>query len=85
VPLIGVDLGFHPDRVLVMNIPLPPLRYTSQEQRFQFFEQLEERAKALPGVRAVTSSNRMPLRGGWSTGINLDNEARRLTTRIRRR
>jgi putative ABC transport system permease protein len=70
--LMGVDLGFQPDRVLVMAINLPDLRYGTPTQRLQFFQQLEERVKALPGVRGVASSNRMPLRGGWSSGINLD-------------
>jgi putative ABC transport system permease protein len=75
VLLMGVDLGFHPDRVLVMNITLPTERYDSQTQRLQFFEQLEERVKTLPGVRAAAASNRMPLRGGWSTGINVDTDS----------
>ncbi len=74
VLLMGVDLGFQPDRVLVMNISLPNLRYTSQDQRFQYFQQLEERVKALPGVQAVATSNNMPLRGGWGTGINVDSD-----------
>jgi putative ABC transport system permease protein len=74
VLLMGVDLGFHPDRVLVMNISLPNLRYTSPAQRLAFFEQLEDRVKALPGVRAVATCNTMPLRGGWGTGINIDTD-----------
>lgn len=72
--LMGVDLGFHPDRVLVMNISLPDLRYTDQTKRLQFFQQLEERVARLPGVRAVAFSNRMPLRGGWGTGIEIDTD-----------
>jgi putative ABC transport system permease protein len=74
VLLMGVDLGFHPDRVLVMNISLPDVRYTSPTQRLQFFEQLEERVKALPGVRAVASANRMPLRGGWGGSTSVDTD-----------
>jgi len=72
VLLMGVKLGFQPDRVLVMNIALPASRYTTQAQRFDFFSQLEDRVKLLPGVVAVSTSNRMPMRGGWSTGINID-------------
>lgn len=72
VLLMGVNLGFQPDRVLVMNISLPALRYTTQAQRFEFFNQLEDRVKTLPGVVAASTSNRMPMRGGWSTGINID-------------
>jgi putative ABC transport system permease protein len=72
VTLMGVDLGFQPDRVLAMNINLPELRYGAGEARLRFFQQLEERVSALPGVDAVGFANRMPLRGGWSTGIRLD-------------
>ncbi|HLK66423.1 MAG TPA: ABC transporter permease [Bryobacteraceae bacterium] len=72
VILMGVDLGFQPDRVLVMNISLPAMRYTYQGQKLQFFERLEESVRTLPGVRSVATSNRMPLRGGWGTGIYVD-------------
>jgi predicted permease len=72
VTLMGVDLGFQPDRVLAMNINLPELRYGAGDARLRFFRQLEERVTALPGVEAVGFANRMPLRGGWSTGIRLD-------------
>jgi putative ABC transport system permease protein len=57
-----------------MNINLPDLRYTSPVQRLQFFQQLEAHVKALPGVRAVASANRMPLRGGWGGGVSVDTD-----------
>ena len=72
VVLMGVDLGFQPDRVLVMNITLPAPRYNTQDERLRFFQQLEERVRPLPGVRSAAVSNRMPLRGGWGTGISVD-------------
>jgi putative ABC transport system permease protein len=72
VLLMGVDLGFQPDRVLAMNIALPDLRYKSADDRFRFYQQLEERVRALPGVEAVAFANRLPLRGGWSTGARID-------------
>ncbi|HEY1339344.1 MAG TPA: ABC transporter permease, partial [Bryobacteraceae bacterium] len=72
VLIMGVDLGFQPDRVLAMNVGLPDLRYKTADDRLRFFEQLEERVRALPGVQAVAFANRMPLRGGWGTGIRLD-------------
>jgi putative ABC transport system permease protein len=71
VRLMGVDLGFQPDRVLAMNVNLPEPRYGTPQQRLQFFEQLEQRVIALPGVQSVAVANRMPLRGGWSSGMEL--------------
>jgi len=75
VRLMGVDLGFQPDRVLVMNIPLPNLRYASANQRLQFFQRVEDRVQSLPGVQRVAFANIFPLRGGWSTGVRLDSAA----------
>ncbi len=70
--LMGVDLGFQPDHVIAMNVNLPQLRYPDAAARLQFFKRLEERVRPLPGIQAVTYANRMPLRGGWSSGIRID-------------
>jgi putative ABC transport system permease protein len=70
--LMGVDLGFQPDRILAMSINLPNVRYGTAIERLQFFQQLEERVKGLPGVQSVAFANRMPLRGGWGGSIVLD-------------
>ncbi len=70
--LNGVDLGFQPEHVLAANINLHPARYSGQDRRVAFFEQLEKRLTALPGVQAVGFANRFPLRGGWSGGLEID-------------
>ena len=72
--LMGVDLGFQPNHVVAMNIPLPNLSYRDQDRRWQFFQQLEERVRAIPGVRSVGVANQLPLRGGWGTGIMTDSD-----------
>jgi predicted permease len=69
IALMGVDLGFRTDRVIAMNINLPKERYGGGEERLRFFEQLEARVRALPGVEAVAYANRMPMRGGWGGGV----------------
>ena len=70
--IMGMDLGFQTDRVLAMNINLPDLRYPTAGERFAFYHQLEEQVRALPGVQAVAFANRLPLRGGWSTGVEVE-------------
>jgi putative ABC transport system permease protein len=70
--LMGIDLGFQPDRVVAMSINLPQLQYPDATLRLRFFQQLEERVSALPGVQSVATANRMPLRGGWSSGVYID-------------
>ena len=69
---MGVDVGFRTERVLAMKINLPELRYKTGDARFAFFRELEARVKPLPGVEAVAFANRMPMRGGWSTGVSVD-------------
>jgi putative ABC transport system permease protein len=70
-----MDLGFRTENVLAMNITLPELHYRTAEQRLQFFQELERRVGALPGVQSVAFANRFPLRGGWSTSITIDGVA----------
>jgi len=70
--IMGMDLGFQTERVLAMNINLPELRYRTSDQRLAFFQELEERVRALPGVQGAAFANRLPMRGGWSTGIQMD-------------
>jgi putative ABC transport system permease protein len=72
VRLMGVDLGFRPEHVLAMYVNLPVAAYGTPEKRLAFFQQLEERVQVLPGVQSAAFANRMPLRGGWSTGVTLE-------------
>jgi putative ABC transport system permease protein len=72
--LMGVSLGFRTDNVIAMNIALPQLHYPDAPARLQFFQKLEDRVRALPGVAAVATANRMPMRGGWSSGISIDGD-----------
>ncbi len=69
IAVLNVDLGFQPERVLTADIPLPESRYATAAQRFRFFEQLDQRLRAQPGVLSTAFCNRMPMRGGWTTGI----------------
>jgi len=68
----GVDSGFDAPRVVAMNINLPAARYATPEARFAFFEDLAARVSALPGIDSAAYANRMPVRGGWSSGLFVD-------------
>jgi putative ABC transport system permease protein len=70
--IMGMELGFQTEHVLAMNVTLPELRYKTADQRLAFFQQLEEQVRALPGVQSVAFANRLPMRGGWGTGIQVD-------------
>jgi putative ABC transport system permease protein len=55
-----VALGFEPDRILSMRIPLAPQRYPKPEDRARFFSTLIERTRALPGVADVSATGTQP-------------------------
>jgi putative ABC transport system permease protein len=61
-----VSAGFPPDHLLVADLPLSPTTYAKPDQRFQFFDRLVERARALPGVRSVGAASFLPVSGGGS-------------------
>lgn len=66
--LLKVRPGFVIDRVLTFRINLPKEKYASAEQNVLFCRALQERLRALPGVRAASlaSQNSIPLHeGGW--------------------
>ncbi len=65
--LTAVDLGFDRENVLTFGILLPPGQYYDDPDRaVRFFESLEERIAALPGVQAVGSAFGSPLGGDLS-------------------
>jgi predicted permease len=62
-----VDLGFDPEGVVAVGLPLSPRTYDSLESRNRFAHELIERVRALPGVDAATIGNGgMPFGGPQS-------------------
>jgi predicted permease len=72
IRLNGVALGFETQRVVAARVKLPMLRYPDGPRRLAFFEELERRLAARPGVESVAFANALPLRGGWGTGIEVE-------------
>lgn len=56
-----VDLGFNPDRVLTMRLTIPASKYRTNEHVANFFDELQERVNALPGVEAAGIVRALPL------------------------
>ena len=56
-----IDLGFNPDRVLTMRVTIPASRYRTNENVVNFFDELQERVNALPGVEAAGIVRALPL------------------------
>jgi putative ABC transport system permease protein len=56
-----IDLGFNPDRVLTMRVMIPGSRYRSNDSVVNFFDELQARVTALPGVEAAGVVRSLPL------------------------
>jgi predicted permease len=56
-----IDLGFNPDRVLTMRVAIPAARYQTPNQVIDFYKQLVDRVKTLPGVEQAGVMRILPL------------------------
>jgi len=61
-----VDAGIKTDHLLTFQISLPRNDYPEAVQKRIFFEQLLERAAAIPGVQSVGATHILPLSGAYS-------------------
>ena len=66
--LVRVDAGFSTERVLVVSVELPPVRYSTAHQQREFFDRLQAGLGSLPGAETVGSVSHLPLGGSdnWS-------------------
>ena len=72
--LQGVDPGFDPHNVLVFNLNLPAVKYSTDTAQRLFTDQLMPRLNSLPGVRAAGVTSVIPFGGSWGTAsFNIEN------------
>ena len=62
-----VNPGFRSEKVLTMEMSLPPARYSKPFQRAAFYRQLLEKIATLPGVQSAGAVTQLPLGGRSST------------------
>jgi putative ABC transport system permease protein len=55
-----MDLGFRPDHLLTMIIPLPDKKYSSDEKLRGFYLDVLDRTRTLPGVKSVAFASDAP-------------------------
>jgi predicted permease len=68
---MNTNLGFDEAGVLTARVRLPEFRYDGHIKRTTFFEQLEARLRALPGVTVVGSADGVPF-SGWDVQTELN-------------
>jgi predicted permease len=59
--LLQQDLGFRADHLATMNIGLPAVAFTKDEQQVAFEHALLERADAMPGVQSAAITSMLPV------------------------
>jgi putative ABC transport system permease protein len=74
VHLLRVDPGFVAERVVTARIALAGPRYEQGTQQQRFFESLNDRVGALPGVQAVGSITNPPLQGGGTNTFRVEGQ-----------
>ncbi|MGC1414938.1 MAG: ABC transporter permease [Candidatus Acidiferrum sp.] len=58
--LRGVDMGFRPDHLLTMLVPLPDTQYNTNEKIRAFYRDVLDRTRVLPGVKNVGFGSDVP-------------------------
>ena len=74
--LLGVDPGFHSEKVLTVRVSLPQIRYDQPDKIRTFYQTLRERVLRLPGVEAAGLISILPLVGDNNSGTTtVDSQA----------
>jgi putative ABC transport system permease protein len=68
------DLGFDPEGALTMRLSLPVLKYKDDAQVINFYEQLLQRVRRIPGVRSAGLTIRLPMDGGRESNFSVEGQ-----------
>jgi putative ABC transport system permease protein len=70
-----VDPGFSYDHLTSFTVALPQKKYSTNEQREEFYKRLLENLRSLPGVEATAAASGLPLgNNGWQTSFVIDGQ-----------
>jgi putative ABC transport system permease protein len=70
-----VNPGFVEENVLSLRVQLPMQKYPGEQQWMSFYEQVMERLRALPGVKEVSVTSRVPMdENDWQSGFQVVGE-----------
>ena len=72
--LLQVNPGFNPQNVLTMTVVLPAGKYADDNRQVDFFNQLDQRLRSLPGVNGVGTVNILPLQAGNTTRVSVEGD-----------
>jgi predicted permease len=72
ITLYSADLGIRTDDAMTMRLRLPDPKYASPDARRAFFDRLEARLEAIPGVQATAVTNGVPPHDGGERLLETD-------------
>ena len=75
INLSNTDFGIQQERVLTSRVVLPAQTYEETADRRRFFDELDARISALPGVEAAALGSGLPVEGSWRMDFELEGEA----------
>jgi predicted permease len=70
--LQAVDPGVDPQNVLTMLVAIPQTKYPKPEQQTQFFDQVLQRIRVLPGVVSAATADSLPTQGGSTQPVAIE-------------
>ena len=69
--LQSVDLGFNPERLLTLKVPLPTTSYDTREKRAVFFRELDQQLSAVPGIDDSALMRSIPTAPALFTNVHV--------------
>jgi len=72
--VLRTDPGFNPENVLTMTVVLPAGKYNDANSQINFYDQMEQHVRALPGVGGVGTVDILPLQPGNTTRVNVEGD-----------
>lgn len=67
-----IDPGFDEKNALTMNVQISRKAFASASNEAQFFDRVQERVRALPGVTAAGAVDNLPLQGGSNQPVAVE-------------
>ena len=68
------ELGFDPENILTLRVPLPESRYKENAVVENFWDELLRRLRSVPGVESVGLTRGLPMNGGIESGVTVEGQ-----------
>jgi putative ABC transport system permease protein len=75
ISLVRVDLGFNPEKILVVPVAFAPGAYATAAEKHRFYEHALQRIAALSGVEAASATTYIPPYDGPSNHLTIPGRA----------